>query len=60
MLSDQFSAQNGDRANIQDVCVVITDGQANLDENLLEPYANEAMVNISHKDLVPIIQNKET
>ena len=44
VINDQFQQDAGDRSNVDNVCVVITDGYSNLDENLLEPYAQQAMV----------------
>ena len=44
MVNDQFTAQAGDRADIQNVCVVVTDGFSNLDVDLLEGYSQQAQV----------------
>ena len=44
MLNDQFRESSGDRSNIENVCVVITDGQSNRDTDLLAPYSQLAEV----------------
>ena len=44
MINDQFTAQAGDRSDVDNVCVVVTDGFSNLDVELLENYANQAEV----------------
>ena len=40
-----FSAVNGDRSNVQNVVVIITDGAANIDRQLTVPYAVSARNN---------------
>ena len=44
MINDQFTAQAGDRSNVDNVCVVVTDGFSNLDVELLEVYSKQAEV----------------
>ena len=46
MLSDQFMPQSGDRANVPNVCIVLTDGQSNVDEHILETHIHQAEVNL--------------
>ena len=42
MYQTMFTGPNGDRYNIPNIGVVITDGESNRDQNLTIPEANEA------------------
>jgi len=42
MMHEQFTAANGDRADADNIAIVITDGEANKDTTLTIPYAQDA------------------
>ena len=48
MIHDQFQPNSGDRADVNNVCVVITDGYSNIDVELLQTYAEHAQVGSQH------------
>ena len=37
-----FRRENGDRPGVKNIAILLTDGNANIDRNLIEPYAKEA------------------
>ena len=42
MYDTMFTAENGDRPNIPNIAIVVTDGESNRDKNLTVPEADEA------------------
>jgi len=42
MMTQMFNVANGDRPDVPDTAIVITDGRSTYDSNLTIPYANEA------------------
>ena len=44
MMNDQFQPVAGDRSNVENVAVVITDGYGNMDTNMLDDYVDAAEV----------------
>ena len=56
MINDQFQSFNGDRSNVENVAVVITDGYGNVDTNLLQPYSDQAEVEITLKLLFTVLE----
>lgn len=54
MMHEQFTAERGDRADVPNIAVLITDGIANKDEQLTLPYAEEAIARGIHMMVVGI------
>ena len=42
MMTQVFNVTNGDRPDVPDTAIVITDGRSTYDSNLTVPYAQEA------------------
>jgi len=42
MMTQMFNVANGDRPDVPNTAIVITDGRSTYDSNLTIPYANEA------------------
>ena len=48
MRSDMFTSRNGDRSDVENICIIVTDGVSNINARRVEPEATQARASGIH------------